>query len=60
MLNTEAIEGFANNEIDQLGDRLRLLVKGRHRRQNLSSGFGQTQQVLQMNLVERGLARHKQ
>ena len=59
MLYAKTIENFTDDKIDQLRDRLRLLIKGWHRRQDQCSGLLQTQQVFEMELIERGFARHQ-
>ena len=47
----------AGDEVDHVVDRLGQVVEGRHRRNHVSAGIPQLQQVLEVDGRERGLAR---
>ena len=56
MLHPQAIEHLANHEVHQVVDGLGTGIKTRHRRNHPCPHPGQPQHVLQVDLVQRGLA----
>src|SRR5574343_1675383 len=52
--NTQLVEDAGDNEVDDLVDALRVLVKARAGRQDHGAGAGQAQHVFEVNDRERG------
>jgi hypothetical protein len=57
-MNGELIEHAHDDVIHQFLDRTRVVVKRRHRRKNHCAHARELQHVLEMDVVQRGLANH--
>ena len=55
-LDAELVEHAEHDVVDDIVDRLRMIVEGRHRRQHHHAHAGELEHVLEMHFRERRLA----